>query len=254
MPLNIEGYEAKITQAVKNFWLVRQKNGVRSGKTLDGFIDLISWVVHNSGLPEAVVLTGNRDAQLPGYFRPTKSWDVVVLNRGTLIAAIELKSIADSFSKNSNNRNEEALGSGVDIKEAIAEEAFEGLARLFTGYLILVEECLETSRSVQIQLRHFRAMPEFMADPEKRDSKYVRQNNGIFPPIDGVSYIKRFDILCRRLMQKNLYTAAAVITSPSPDRDIHDGSYNDVSPDTSIKALVAALAGHVEAISMIQSH
>jgi Rad3-related DNA helicase len=94
MALNLDGYEDRVTEAVSSFWRVREREGVRSGKTLDAFVGLLSWVVHNNGLPDAIVLTG-RKAQLPGFFRPAKSWDVLIMNNDTLIAAIELKSIAD---------------------------------------------------------------------------------------------------------------------------------------------------------------
>jgi Restriction endonuclease XhoI len=87
MALNIEGYEARVAGAVKSFWSVRDVAGVRGGKTLDEFVNLLAWVVHSNGLPNAQIITG-RQAQLPGYFRPTKSWDVVILNNGTLIAAM----------------------------------------------------------------------------------------------------------------------------------------------------------------------
>jgi len=249
MALNLEGYEVRVSEAVKNFWIVRDREGVRSGKTLDAFVDLLTWVVHSHSLPDAIVQTG-RKAQLPGFFRPTKSWDIVIMNHGTLIAAIELKSIADSFGKNANNRNEEALGSGIDIKEAFQEDAFEGLIRLFTGYLILVEDCQETLESVQIQMKHFRVMEEFMLKPEARNEIYVRNAKGEFPPIDGVSYMNRFDILCRRLMQKNLYTAASVIKSPRSA--IENGEYSEVTRETSIKAFLASLASHSETIAAIQ--
>lgn len=249
MALNLEGYEERVSEAVKSFWLVREREGVRSGKTLDAFVDLMTWVVHSHGLPKAIVLTG-RKAQVPGYFRPTKSWDVLITNNGTLIAAIELKSIADSFGKNSNNRNEEALGSGIDIKEAFEEDAFEGLTRLFTGYLILVEDCPQTSTSVQIQMKHFRAMEEFMLRPETRSTTYIKNDEGEYPSIDGVSYMDRFDILCRRLMQKNLYTAASVVKSPRTA--IKDGAYSAVTRETGIKAFLASLASHVETIAAIQ--
>lgn len=249
MALNLDGYEERVSEAVKSFWTVREREGVRSGKTLDAFVDLMTWVVHNHGLPGATVLTG-RKAQLPGFFRPTKSWDVLIMNNGTLIAAIELKSIADSFGKNANNRNEEALGSGVDIKEAFEEDAFEGLTRLFSGYLILVEDCQETLTSVQIQMKHFRAMEEFMLSPETRNTSYVKNEKGEYPPIDGVSYMDRFDILCRRLMQKNLYTAASVVKSPRSA--IKDGEYSAVTRETGIKAFLASLASHVETIAAIQ--
>jgi len=249
MALNLEGYDLRVCEAVKSFWNVRDTMGVRSGKTLDAFVNLLSWVVHNNGLPNAVIITG-RQAQLPGFFRPTKSWDVVIMNNGALIAAIELKSIADSFGKNANNRNEEVLGSGIDIKEAFEEDAFEGVTRLFTGYLILVEDCPETLSTVQIQMKHFRAMKEFISDPQNYNEVHIKGLNGLFPAIDGVSYMNRFDILCRRLMQKNLYTAACVIKSPRSG--INDGEHSYVSKDTSIKAFLASLASHAETIAAIE--
>lgn len=249
MSLNLEGYENRVSDAVKSFWRVREREGVRSGKTLDAFVSLLTWITHSNGLPEAIVLTG-RKAQLPGFFRPAKSWDVLIMNHGTLIAAIELKSIADSFGKNANNRNEEALGSGVDIKEAFEEGAFEGITRLFTGYLILVEDCPVTRLSVKIQMKQFRAMKEFMLDPETRESVYIKNETGEYPSINGVSYMGRFDILCRRLMQKNLYTAASVIKTPRSA--IENGEYEAVSRDTSIKAFLASLASHVGTIAAIQ--
>lgn len=250
MALNLEGYEKRVSEAVKSFWNVRKISGVRSGKTLDAFVELLTWIVKNNGLPDAVVVTG-RQAQLPGFFRASKSWDVLVMNNDILIAAIELKSIADSFGKNANNRNEEAIGSGIDLKEAFEEDAFEGLTRLFTGYLLLVEDCPETHTTVQIQMKHFRAMKDFMANPENRDVMYVKGNNGLFPAIDGISYMDRFDLLCKRLMQKNLYTAASIIKSPRSA--IKDGEYGFISKDTSIKAFLASLASHVETIVAIES-
>jgi hypothetical protein len=249
MALKLDGYENRVADAIKSFWTVREREGVRSGKTLDAFVSLFTWIVHNNGLPDAIVLTG-RSAQVPGFFRPTKSWDLLIMNHNTLIAAIELKSIADSFGKNANNRNEEALGSGVDIKEAFAEDAFEGLTRLFTGYLILVEDCRETQSSVQIQMKQFRAMEDFMLKPEMRQKLYVRNTKGEFPQIEGVSYMKRFDILCRRLMQKNLYTAASVIKTPRSAKT--DGSFSSVTIETSIKAFLASLASHSETIAALQ--
>lgn len=247
--LNLEGYENRVSNAVKSFWTVRDNEGVRSGRTLDAIADLLAWVVHNNGLPNAEIMTG-RKAQVPGFFRPTKSWDLLIMNNGILIAAIELKSIADSFGKNANNRNEEALGSGIDIKEAFAENAFEGLTRLFTGYLILVEDCEETTTPVQIQMKRFRAMEAFMADPYERDNVYARDRNGDYTSINGVSYLERFDILCRRMMQKQLYTAACVVKSPRTA--INDGRHGEVTRDTSIRAFLASLASHVCSIAALE--
>ena len=55
MALNLEGYEKRVSEAVKSFWVVREKHGVRGGKTLDAFVDLLTWVVHNNGLPGALI-------------------------------------------------------------------------------------------------------------------------------------------------------------------------------------------------------
>jgi len=246
MALNLDGYKERVEKAVQSFWKTRHNSGVRSGKTLDEFIQLLTWVVQSNGLPEARVVHG-RAAQVPGFFRPSKTWDMLILNENTLIAAIELKSIADSFGKNANNRTEEALGSGLDLKEAFAEDAFEGLNSAFSGYILVVEDCKQTATNVKIQMKNFRAMTEFMAYPEDRDAKYVRGSNGSFPSIDGVSYLKRFDILCKHLMKKKLYTSACVI---SAHREPGDGVvYDEVTPETSVMFFLAALAGHAQFVA-----
>jgi Restriction endonuclease XhoI len=115
----------------------------------------------------------------------------------------------------------------------------------------LVEDCAETLASVQIQIKNFRAMKEFMANPEYREEIYVRGAEGLFPAVDGVSYMERFDILCRRLMQKNLYTAASVLRTPRSA--INDGAFSSVSRDTSIKAFLVSLASHTETIAAIEA-
>jgi len=61
---------------------------------------------------------------LPGYFRPTKSWDLVVVSDEQLFASIEFNShVGPSFGNNFNNRVEEALGSASDLWMAYREGA-----------------------------------------------------------------------------------------------------------------------------------
>ncbi|MEZ8306754.1 PaeR7I family type II restriction endonuclease [Vibrio cyclitrophicus] len=250
----IVGYKEKVEDAVESFWHVRKTKGVRSGQTLDKFEGLLKWVVQTNGLPNAKFVTGS-GATVPGFFRVTKNWDFLVFDGDTLIAAIEMKSIADSpetgsnnFGKNSNNRAEEATGSGVDIKEAYAEDAFEGLVKLFTGYIILVEDCPLANSSVRVSMKHFRVMTEFMQDPTLRDITYVKKKDGTFPSVDTLSPIRRFDLLCKRMMQKQLYTAASVVLS---QRDTNH--YSDVSQLTSIKSFVASFAGYIQGVAAAKS-
>jgi type II restriction enzyme len=81
--------------------------------------------VRENGLAEAEIHFNRSALTLPGYFRPTKLWDLLVMYQGRLIAAIELKShIGPSFGNNFNNRTEEAIGTAVDLWTAFREGAF----------------------------------------------------------------------------------------------------------------------------------
>jgi len=59
-----------------------------------------------NGLAKAQVLRNGRVLTLPGFFRPTKLWDLLVLHEGRLVAALEFKSQVGSFGNNFNNRDE----------------------------------------------------------------------------------------------------------------------------------------------------
>jgi hypothetical protein len=53
--------------------------------------------------------------ELPGWYRPEKKWDLLIVSDGKLLAGIEFKSQVGSFGNNYNNRTEEAIGSATDI-------------------------------------------------------------------------------------------------------------------------------------------
>lgn len=81
---------------------------------MDGFVELLAKVATDMGIPQNRIYTKRN--QLPGYFRPTKDWDFLIVSpTNKLIAAIEFKSQVGSFGNNFNNRTEEALGSAVDL-------------------------------------------------------------------------------------------------------------------------------------------
>ena len=83
---------------------------------MDGFIGLVGDLVRANGLAHANIYGKRRVVTLPGFFRPTKLWDVVVIDGGRLIAALEFKSqVGPSFGNNFNNRTEEAIGSAHDL-------------------------------------------------------------------------------------------------------------------------------------------
>lgn len=82
---------------------------------MDGFIDLVTELITRAGIPERFVFR-KKAIELPGFFRPTKEWDLLVVREQTLIAAIEAKSqVGPSFGNNFNNRTEEAMRSAIDL-------------------------------------------------------------------------------------------------------------------------------------------
>lgn len=83
---------------------------------MDGFLTLVLDIVRANGLAHAQIHHQRSVLTLPGYFRPTKLWDLLVIYKGELIAAVELKSqVGPSFGNNFNNRTEEATGTAHDF-------------------------------------------------------------------------------------------------------------------------------------------
>lgn len=208
MALDLVDYEQKAREAVKLFWRYREaakqkqiesgkadqgeRAGVTAGKNMDGFLALVLDIIKANGLDHAEIHQNRAMLTLPGYFRPTKLWDILVIHKGELIAAIELKSqVGPSFGNNFNNRTEEAIGTAHDLWTAYREEAFGKQPRPFIGWLMMVEDASASRGSVRDSSPHFPVFEEFK----------------------GASYLKRYDLLCQRLVQEQLYTTAAVIAA-----------------------------------------
>lgn len=141
MGIDLADYKERSKDAVRTFWrnrdAARQKQlasgnvdqgeraSVTTGKNMDGFLALARELVVRNGLSDANICLRQRVLTLPGYFRPTKQWDMLVVNEGRLIAAIEFKSqVGPSFGNNFNNRAEEPIGTAHDLWTAFREGAF----------------------------------------------------------------------------------------------------------------------------------
>jgi hypothetical protein len=120
--------KTRLADAVRQFWGTRHRQAKKSrkknygtrtavtgGAQMDGFIELVYDLLVESGLPEASVFRKSK-LELPGYFRPTKEWDILVVADGILLASLEFKSQVGSFGNNYNNRTEEALGNATDLR------------------------------------------------------------------------------------------------------------------------------------------
>lgn len=237
MSLILTDWEAATRRAVSGFWATRssaldkksrsgvedrgERGAVTSGKNMDGFIDLFKSVLTSNGLAEAEVHVTRSEQTLPGFFRPTKNWDLLVTYRRTLVAVIELKShVGPSFGNNFNNRAEEVIGSAHDLWTAYREGAFGTQSPPFVGWFMLVEDSPGSRSPINDRPRHFPVFPEFSKS----------------------SYLTRYRLLCQKLVREKLYSAASVIASPRATGKA--GDFSDLSPDTSVREFVCALAAH----------
>ena len=185
---------------------------------------MIIALVKANGLGHADIHLTRALVTLPGYFRPTKLWDLVVIHQGHLVAAIELKSqVGPSFGNNSNNRTEEAIGTAHDFWTAYREKAFGEQPRPFVGWLMVVEDTDRSRSPVKDKSTHFPVFAEFQ----------------------GASYLKRYDILCQRLVLEQLYTSASVIASPRSA--VKTGEYSELSEMTGLKTFLRSFAAHIAA-------
>ena len=235
MAIDLARYEKKACQAVKAFWISRKaaaeqqflkgtvdqgsRGAVTGGKNMDAFANLMADLVKANGLKKAQIVRGGRLVTLPGFFRPTKKWDLVVHNEGRLIAALEFKSQVGSFGNNFNNRTEEAVGTAHDFSIAYREGAFGDQPKPFVGWLMLLQDHPNSRTPV----RDYASFP-------------------IFPDFQGASYAERYNILCKKLVQEQLYTSACIMLSPE---NTNRGVFTDMSDLTSLKTFVTTLAGHV---------
>jgi hypothetical protein len=139
----------RTAKAVANYWQTRAaqrkkqetggkadqglRSAVTGGAQMDGFIDIFTELVRQAGIPVNCIFR-KKSVELPGFFRPTKEWDLLVVLERTLIGAIEAKSqVGPSFGK------------------------------------------------------YFKVFPEFV----------------------GASYMRRYELFCRKLVLERHYTASA---------------------------------------------
>jgi hypothetical protein len=233
-------WEQRLREAVKHFWFTRGKpakrQGVKSGsrdagnrtavtggKQMDGFIDLVRDFLVECGIEESSIFC-NQAVELPGWFRAEKKWDLLVVVKGQLIAAMEFKSQVGSFGNNFNNRTEESLGSATDIWTAYREGAFAPSQRPWLGYVMVLEEVAKSLNPVDVREPHFPVFPEFRE----------------------ASYAKRYEILMTKLVRERLYDNAALLLSSQASAG--EGNYRQPSNELSFESLLTSLKARAMAI------
>jgi len=183
---------------------------------------LLVELVHKNGHGDEDVITNEEGSPtLPGFYEQTTEWEFIVMRRNRLVAVIRLDGVVAE--DNHHQRTAEAVYAAHAFQAAYRADMFEALTRPFVGWLMLVEDAPKSRSPVTDRSPHFPVRPEFQS----------------------ASYIQRYDLLCRKLMQENLYTAASVITSPATAA--RNGRFTEVSEMTGLRNFITTFAAHIAA-------
>ena len=223
----------RVQAAVRKYWQGRGgqssqqgKRGVKDagnrgevtgGQHLNAFLSLLTEVAKAAGFSGDEIKL-SQGIELPGFFRPQKKWDMIVVRGSRLCAAVELKSQVGAFGNNFNNRSEEAIGNATDFWTAFREGGM-GKETPWLGFLFLLELAEKSTKPVSLK-------------------------KSFFPPFkvfEGTSYAKRYEILCERLVLERKYTRTALLLSP---RD-KSGKFTEPNPTLQFHGFAKSLYAHL---------
>lgn len=227
-------------EAVRAFWAGRDlqsQRQIEAGKQDAGTRGSVTGGLHLTALQDLIAaeftpllelgatIRKSGNIGIPGYYRRSKNWDIVVTYNDTLVAAIECKSQVGSFGNNFNNRTEEAIGNAVDLWRSY-EAGLVGTVRPWLGFVFVFEHQAGSATPVRDQ-----GTPVYPADQA----------------FNNTSYTDRYAILFQRLVRERLYDAACLISSEKGE-GIHDEPLAEVSTTN----LTAAIAGRVEYVRRLE--
>jgi hypothetical protein len=194
-------HNPSIQLILEHFWEKRQsakaqqeETGVQGGAARSGghmvaIQDHVRQWFIEAGLPEECVLPGS--PSLPGFFRRSKSWDIVVVYKGVLVAAVELKSQVGSVGNNANNRIEEALGNALDVAAVQKNFGTFGPIPPWLGFVLVLEETKITGQTLK---------PNKTAFP-------------VDPIFEKTTYSQQYESAISRFISEGLYSAGWFITT-----------------------------------------
>lgn len=157
-----------------------RRSSVTGGRHLDAINQLVVDEIQATGA-SGLTLRTNRGATLAGYYRASKSWDLVVLKNRVPVLAVEYKSMSGSEGKNLNNRADEIFGMAEDARQA----ELHGLLpdRMRRAYVFVMGHNQDSTRPVGVGTSLGKPDREFWE----------------------ASYIKRMAIMCKRMRDSGLF-------------------------------------------------
>lgn len=229
MTAKLPDYEPRFRDAVRHHWAVRDQQtaaqaargvvdaGTRGAVTGGQHLNQVAILLHTV-FADAGLAGPSGSKVLPGYYRGSKNWDLVVTYKGSIVAIVELKSQVGSFGNNQNNRIEEMVGQSLDIWRA-ARDKLLGEVRPWFGYLLLLENHVDS-----------------------RAPRRTPLNEGFAPdPVfSQASYLERYRIAFERLRMERDMDAVCLVCS---ERATASVEYPD--PTMSFQSFAAAIHGRV---------
>lgn len=195
-----------------------RRGEVTGGRHLRAYEKLFEELFRAAGFQEHEIRKGSR-VDIPGYYRPTKQWDLLAIRGQRLCAALELKSqVGPSFGNNANNRTEEAIGNAQDVWLAY-REGLLGTHQPWLGYFFFLEDAEGSTKPVSAGCSTFKIDPIF----------------------ERASYARRYEILCERLVLERNYNAAALVLAPRGE----EGTFREPNEALSMRHFIKALWGHL---------
>ncbi|WP_030170283.1 PaeR7I family type II restriction endonuclease [Spirillospora albida] len=156
------------------------RSAVTGGAHLDGLNRLVLDEIEATGAAGLEIRT-HRKATLPGFYRPTKAWDLLVLQQGSPVLVVEYKSMNGSEGRNLNNRADEIFGMAEDLRQAELNGLLpKNLRRAYVFVMGLTPESLS---------------------PRKSPTAF----GGADPLFAGRSYFERAAIMCQRMRDSGLF-------------------------------------------------
>lgn len=214
-------YEARTRQAVARYW----KDLDPPTSRLEGFHALVGRLLADNGLPEARVHT-RHGLELPGFFMPTRPWDLVVMHEGRLVAALGIRArAARSVENDFVPLCEEALCTGKDMDALCRRQAFGQGLRPWFGWLVLLEDSPALWRTAEAAPTLLQVLPEY------RDS----------------SPAERYELLLLKLERDRLFDTCALLLCPEEGKQ--SGDYHEPARDLGIKRILGHLASHAGAFA-----
>lgn len=230
--------ENVFSEAVRHFWDTRIRQGkeqeergtkdqgdrskVTGGKQMDGFVETIAEKMKEVGIKDDEIYVKRSELYVPGYFRPEKKWDMLVVKGSKLLASMELKSQMGSYGNNFNNRTEEAIGNAEDLWTAYREGLLDTSPQPWLGYLMLLNDEDKVHSPVRVREPHFPVDDEFKE----------------------ASYAERYEHMMRRMVRERKYNSACLLLSAKENLD-EEENYHSPAEDLSDTQFLEQLLRHV---------